>query len=436
MKLEMRPFKEFAKVIGGYAFKSEDFVNEGIPVLKIKNIGDKSLSMDDIDFLPRAFDEINDKYKVKYGDILVSLTGSHITQPNSAVGRVARSRCSNTLLLNQRVGKIQVDTKKCDSNFIYYFMISDAFRDQVGLRARGAANQANVSGGDVEGIDVPNFELSYQQKVGTLLSSYDDIIENNLKRINLLEEMAKITFEEWFIRMKFPGHEEAIFDDEMGLHEGWDKKSLRELTSYINRGVTPKYVEDNGVFVINQRCIRKHRVNFSDSRLTSEKQKMTEEKVLQPLDVLVNSTGTGTLGRVAQLFTAEGKVTVDTHVTIVRASQDVCPYWLGRSLEALEPFIVNLGKGATNQQELGRDDLADIVKLNTPPDELFNKYKEVAEPAYRAASNLLAQNERLKEALDILLPRLMTSMIDIDQIELPEAMMQRLEQQENEMAEA
>lgn len=275
-----------------------------------------------------------------------------------------------------------------------------------------------------------------QNKIAAVLTSYDNLIENNLKRIKLLQEMAQITYEEWFVRMKFPGHETTVFNEETGLPEGWEKSTLRSLTSFINRGVAPKYVDENGVYVINQKCIREHRINYSDSRLTSTKQKIADEKILLPLDILINSTGTGTLGRVAQLFAPKGKTTVDTHVTIVRANETTCPYWLGRSLEALAPFIESLGKGATNQQELGRDDLADIVKLNTPTQELQYKFKKLAEPVYKVISNLLAQNENLKEARDILLPRLMTGIINIEQVELPEAMLKRLEAQEDKMATA
>ncbi|MDN3683545.1 hypothetical protein QW180_02755 [Vibrio sinaloensis] len=123
---------------------------------------------------------------------------------------------------------------------------------------------------------------------------------------------------------------------------------------------------------------------------------MPKDKLLQSLDILVNSTGTGTLGRVAQLFDCPDKATVDTHVTIVRPSGDVSAYWLGRSLEAIEPFIVNLGKGATNQQELGRNDLADIVKLNTPTEDLMARFDDFARPIFETITNLLNQKRFVK----------------------------------------
>ncbi len=228
----MVTISEFAKVIGGYAFKSKDFVEQGIPVIKIKNIGNKKLSFENTDFLPNEFFETPNKFKIRYGDVLISLTGSHITQPNSAVGRVARSYSDKVFLLNQRVGKMKVDPDKCDLGFLYYYMTSTIFRDQVGLRSRGAANQANVSGGDIEGIKIPDYPLPTQQKIARILSTYDDLIENNLKRIKLLDEIAQITYEQWFVRMKFPGHETTLRDAEMGLPEGWSHLSIGSLLEH------------------------------------------------------------------------------------------------------------------------------------------------------------------------------------------------------------
>jgi len=88
------------------------------------------------------------------------------------------------------------------------------------------------------------------------------------------------------------------------------------MTSLIKRGITPKYVEDNGICVLNQKCIRDQKVSFEQARETSNEKKIAKEKLLQDFDVLVNSTGVGTLGRVAQVRRLDKKTTVDSHVTI------------------------------------------------------------------------------------------------------------------------
>ena len=138
---------------------------------------------------------------------------------------------------------------------------------------------------------------------------------------------------------------------------------LGNLSSYIKRGVTPKYVDEEGFCVLNQKCIRDGAVNYEPSRLTSKNKRFNEDKVLQDGDVLVNSTGTGTLGRTA-LFSSVSQsdiVLVDSHITIVRPNKKlVNPHYLAYALRLKEPNIVNMARGATNQVELSAMDLGQL----------------------------------------------------------------------------
>jgi len=363
------------------------------------------------------------QYLLKKGDLIVAMT----EQGEGLLGSAALIPDDDSYLHNQRLGLVEIiDTQRVDKYFLYLVFNNPVIRAQIS----GSATGTKVKHTAPERIYKCKYQfppVREQQKIAAILSAYDDLIENNLQRIKLMEEMAQITYEEWFVRLKFPGHENAKIDSETGLLEGWTKRTLKEVTAYINRGVSPKYVEADGFPVINQKCIRAHSVNFSESRLTSSDHKVVIDKLLKPLDILVNSTGTGTLGRVAQLFYCPEKATVDTHVTIVRPATSISPYLLGRQLESIEPFIVSLGKGATNQQELGRSELAEIVKIIVPTRDLMNKYDSISKPIYSVIPNLQKQNASLKEARDILLPRLMTGMIDVDNIELPEVLLARMQ---------
>ena len=104
------------------------------------------------------------------------------------------------------------------------------------------------------------------------------------------------------------------------MKAGWVTEKLGEVCSFLNRGISPKYLDEGGVCVLNQKCIRDHSVNFELSRRHSIAAKaVAKERFVQLGDVLVNSTGTGTLGRVAQLRTEPSEpTTVDSHITIVR----------------------------------------------------------------------------------------------------------------------
>lgn len=150
------------------------------------------------------------------------------------------------------------------------------------------------------------------------------------------------------------------------MKNGWSEVSLDSITQLIKRGVSPKYVESDGYPIINQKCIRDGFVSLQHARMTSKAKKITSDKFVRSGDVLINSTGTGTLGRTAIVKSLNQDTTVDTHVTIVRANELVDKYFLGYLIRYYEPLITSLGKGATNQIELSRRDLeATKVKIPT-----------------------------------------------------------------------
>ena len=150
------PLGNVAKVISGFAFKSNDFQNKGIPIIKIKNIRVGTVDLSDVEFVEPGFLSLNDKYHVKGGDILISLTGSHLTQPNSVVGRVAiHPPALGLCLLNQRAGKITItEPDKCDRLFLFYSLFTDEKRRTIALMASGAASQANISPSQVESVEI------------------------------------------------------------------------------------------------------------------------------------------------------------------------------------------------------------------------------------------------------------------------------------------
>lgn len=141
----------------------------------------------------------------------------------------------------------------------------------------------------------------------------------------------------------------------------WEDKELGELTLYVKRGVSPKYVLENGIPIVNQRCIRENTINFDTARLSSKDKKITEVKFLQVGDTLINSTGVGTLGRTAYVKKLDQPSSADTHVTIVRPNKIIIdPKYLSLYLNAKEDIIENMGKGATGQTELSAKDLSSL----------------------------------------------------------------------------
>ena len=153
------------------------------------------------------------------------------------------------------------------------------------------------------------------------------------------------------------------------MKAGWETKKLGEVCSFLNRGVSPKYLDEGGICVLNQKCIRDHRVSYVLSRRHDKSSKaVSAERLIQLGDVLVNSTGTGTLGRVAQLRENPPEpTTVDSHVTIVRPKpKKFFSDFFGYMLIIIEEAIKQAGEGCGGQTELSRSVLAENFLVSYP----------------------------------------------------------------------
>ena len=156
----------------------------------------------------------------------------------------------------------------------------------------------------------------------------------------------------------------------------WQTKKLHEVSSYIARGISPKYVGRGGVLVLNQKCIRDHEVNYIEAKRHDASVKSSlSEKLIQVGDVLVNSTGVGTLGRVAQVKEIAEPTVVDSHITIIRPSKDIFDlYFFGWVMIAIEDLVKEMGSGASGQTELSRAEFKQI-KISYP--ESFSEQQRI-----------------------------------------------------------
>jgi len=140
-------------------------------------------------------------------------------------------------------------------------------------------------------------------------------------------------------------------------------KKISDVVSYVKRGIAPAYTEDDsGMIIVNQKCIRDTRCDFAKARRNDlTRKKIPKEKIIQNNDILINSTGVGTLGRVCQIRKVLFSFSVDTHVTIVRPNPEkIDPVYLGIFLCSVESQIENLGEGSTGQTELYADVILDL----------------------------------------------------------------------------
>lgn len=298
------------------------------------------------------------------------------------------------------------DPDKADARFVKY-LFDALLKKKYRSFSQGVA-QDNLSQEKLLSIQLPVPELPDQRRIADILSAYDDLIENNRRRIALLEQAASELYREWFVRLRFPGHEHVQIVD--GVPEGWQRSSLGALVSYLKRGITPSYDEEGDSIVINQKCIRSRMLSLANARRQNKVYKA--EKGLRAGDILINSTGAGTLGRVAQVWDALERTTVDSHVTIVRPSEDVFAHWLGFAVMAQESLIQTLGEGATNQTELNPQRIAALSVLR-PSATVGEAFEQFALNVVRQILNLQKQSEHLASARDLLLPRLMNGSIAV-----------------------
>ena len=411
-----KPLAEVAAVGSGYAFKSSEFGDGGIPVIKIKNVRVGHVDLSGADCVDEKYLTIPERYHVLPGDVLISMTGSHISQPNSVVGRVARHSADHPeCLLNQRVGKIVVkDSSKADLRFLYYALSEQETVRAIAMNAHGAANQANVSPAQIESVEIPLPPFPIQRRIAEILSAYDELIENSQRRIKILESMARALYREWFVHFRFPGHESVPrVPSPLGeIPQGWEVKKLGHISSYISRGITPRYDEGGDSVVINQKCVRDQRLSLEPARRQSKA--IPAKKHLCFGDVLINSTGVGTLGRVAQVYESLEKCTVDTHVTIARAACDTDLDFYGCCLLSLQESFERLGTGATGQTELARAAIADS-ELVMPPPNLQSQFGAAARGMRSAAVAYEKKIHNLRLTRDLLITRLLAGQIDMEE---------------------
>ena len=144
---------------------------------------------------------------------------------------------------------------------------------------------------------------------------------------------------------------------------------LAELCTVIRRGLTPNYVDEGGLLVINQKCIRDQRLIFGEAKRTAgSADAVPDDRLLRSLDILVNSTGVGTLGRLSQIQGLPEPTTADSHVTILRPDPvRVVPRYLGYALHFCRPEIEAMSEGSTGQTELARSRLKEL-RVPSPPE--------------------------------------------------------------------
>ncbi|UUO22462.1 restriction endonuclease subunit S [Colwellia sp. M166] len=361
------------------------------------------------------------------------------------------------------------DLDGISSEFLYYSLIY--MRERL-LHGAYDSTMKNLTLDMVRDAKIFLPELSEQDAVTDILSTLDKKIELNCQTNQTLEQMAQVLFKSWFvdfdpvfdnalasgmaindfpgtlqnkalsrqqqrrqvqqqiangeleatplpedIRQLFPSEFEQTDELSIGINgwipKGWEVSELTEVTTELRRGISPKYTEEGGIQVINQKCIRNHEINFSLCRRNNPELRKVAGRELLIGDVLVNSTGVGTLGRVAQLHSLPEPTVVDSHVTVVRPNvEKVLIYTFGQLMLANERRIEALGEGSTGQTELSRKILSE-QKVVLPPVNIATKIEDTFKSYADKQVNNRVQIASLEKLRDTLLPKLISGELQL-----------------------
>ena len=293
-----------------------------------------------------------------------------------------------------------------DPQFIYYLATSPSFRNIAIKSMVGSSGRQRVQQSVLNDLIMKVPSLEDQKKISSVFCVLDQKIALNNEINDNLQQQAAAIFRSWFVDcIPFGG---TVPDE-------WKNVTLEDITSLVSRGITPKNADDTDQIVINHKCSRNHMIDLSFAR--NHRPKVINNKWLRFGDLLINSTGDGTLGRAAQVWFQPHNLTVDSHVTIVRPAAENMIFYIGVWGTQHEKEIESLHTGSTGQTELPRDRVK-AIELLLPDKETMDRFNALIAPMAAAIVSNQEENNRLASIRDALLPKLMSGRIDVSAIRL------------------
>ncbi|MDP2454138.1 MULTISPECIES: restriction endonuclease subunit S [unclassified Kaistella] len=300
------------------------------------------------------------------------------------------------------------DFKDNDEKFAYYLLQT---LDFTLFNSGGAVPTLNRNLLTAYIVNIPPIET--QRKIASILSGYDDLIENNLNRIKILEEMAQQTYEEWFVRMRFPGYETAVMNEETGLPEGWEKKCFGDITESMQYG----YTESASTEIIGPKFLRITDIVGSNINwetvpycLINEKQK--PKYLLNSGDIVIARTG-ATVGYGKRINQNCPEAVFASYLIRLKLKPEIDDVLVGIFVESnsFVQIVQNMAGGAA--QPNANAPILRKIEMIVPSKEVQDKFRSIVLKLKDSQQLLLNQNQRLREARDLLLPRLMMGIVEV-----------------------
>ena len=311
--------------------------------------------------------------------------------------------------LGRRMALIRVDEEKAYYKFLYYYFYSDAWRKVI--------QENTVLGATVDRIPLVKFPdfpiylppIETQRRIADILSAYDDLIENNRKQIKLLEEAAQRLYKEWFVDLCFPGHEHTKIVN--GVPEGWEIRTVSDFGKVIT-GKTPStskpaYYDGNVPFVTIPDM---HNTIFplSTEKCLSEQGANTQKnKFLPPCSVMVSCIATVGLVNIASEWCQTNQ---QINSVILKDKKDLYFFYL--AMKRIKSLLDGVGSNGATMTNVNKTKFEN-VRVLYPESYLANRFFEFCHPIFHKMLMLSKENQRLRQARDRLLPKLMSGEVEV-----------------------
>ena len=310
--------------------------------------------------------------------------------------------------------RVRLDDSKCIPLFYYYWLKSPIGRGAISALVTGT-NVKGIRASALKDIIVDYPPIIVQQQTAKVLKEYDDLIENNRKQIKLLEEAAQRLYKEWFVDLRFPGHEDMQIVD--GVPEGWKIVSLDDVISKITTGLNPRknFVLGKGNnFYVTIKNMGDNNIYLDDKcdKIDNEAlEKINKRSDLRTGDILFS--GIGTMGRVYLISIPTNNWNVSESVFTMRANERITNEYLYMVLlsDDMKSYCDQNAHGVA-QRGIRMADLR-AYKLLLPDDNILKKYTYISKPLIQKVQALQKQCKELTEARDRLLPKLMSGEIEL-----------------------
>ncbi|HJX09603.1 MAG TPA: restriction endonuclease subunit S [Candidatus Binatia bacterium] len=305
-------------------------------------------------------------------------------------------------LTNQQINSL-IPNEHHDGKFLYYLLRNETKQIQ-GLCSGVATPIINKSDFEKIELDVPS-ELAVERTIGMILSAYDDLIENNRRRMALLEDAAQQLYNEWFVRLHFPGHEHTRITD--GVPDGWERKTLGDLCAEVRKSVKPDALDPDTPYIGLEHMPRRS-ISLSEwgtaEQVVSSKHRFCEGEIL--------------FGKIRPYFHKVGVVFVDgvaSSDAIVIRPLDLKVHGLVLMAVSSDPFVAVTAQTMREGSKMPRADWKQMREypVPLPPDGLLGSFESQIQSIVEQLKTLSFANHKLRAARDLLLPRLMSGEIAV-----------------------